>query len=273
MVEPENNTVQNFMNTSMYLPLSVMLVLFIVSFSSYGEYIKEQPISIAFTYSMPPYLSKDMNSGIERDIIYEAFKAEGMTLGKIHNVHYKRAINMLEQGLIEGIVSNMTNYAYDQRDVEFYPSNKTIDYVDCAITLAEQNFILASIKDYEDKTIWGFKTAKNTLGPEFELMANHNPNYTEDSDQEMQAEMLVLKRIDIAISDRNIFSSKLIRGGKHLVNIFKFQKIGEPTPRTLRLSSQNHLERFNQGLDKIKQNGTFEKILLEYENNYAATCD
>jgi len=249
--------------------LKIPLLSFLVFVSSICE---AKPVSIAFTFSMSPYLNDDMKSGIERDIIFEAMNASDMALGEVHNVHYKRAMKMLEQGRIDGIVSNMANSAYDELARKSYPSNKTIDYVDCAITFVKQGFKLTSVQDYADKSIWAFKTAKTTLGTAFELMANNNPHYTEDTDQTMQADMLALGRIDVAISDRNIFIGKLRRDDKYQTQDFEFQAIGEPTPRTLRFSNKEHLESFNVGLAKIKENGDYAKILMRYKGHYVSSC-
>jgi polar amino acid transport system substrate-binding protein len=253
----------------MYMLLRRILPLFF--FFSGSALCEAKPVSIAFTFSMPPYLNSDMKSGIERDIIVEALSAGQIELGEIHNVHYKRAMKMLEQGLIDGIVSNMGNRAYDNLARESYPSDKTIDYVDCAITSAKQGIKLGSVNDYVDKSIWAFKTAKTTLGPEFELMANKNALYTEDTDQTKQAGMLALGRIDVAISDRNIFASKVKRDGKYQIQDFEFQTIGSPTPRTLRLSSKTLLENFNKGLAKIKEAGSYAKILGRYKGLYVSS--
>ena len=254
----------------MYVLLRKILPFF--SFAILTALCEAKPASIAFTFSMPPYLNNDMKTGIERDIIVEALSASDIELGEIHNVHYKRAMKMLEQGLIDGIVSNMGNHAYDKLARPSYPSNKTIDYVDCAITFAQQKIKLTSVKDYADKSIWAFKTAKTTLGIEFETMANKNPHYTEDTDQTKQAGMLALGRIDVAISDRNIFASKVKRDEQYQVKDFEFQTIGSPTPRTVRFTNVALLERFNAVLSKIKENGSYAKILARYKDLYASTC-
>jgi len=221
---------------------------------------------------MPPYLYTDLNSGIERDIIAAALKAGDMEMGNIHNVHYKRAINLFQKGEIEAIVSNAGNYAYDQTGSKFYSSNKTIDYIDCSISLARKKLNLNNIDAYSGKTIWAFKTAKQTLGPQFEKMANSNPYYSEDVDQNKQAEMLLFERIDIAISDRNIFAHKLKTSNNYSIKDFNFHPITQPTPRTLRLNSKQTLERFNTGLAAIQSNGTYEQIMEKYKNEYVSKC-
>jgi len=248
-------------------------ISFFILMTSISAFCEAKPISIAFTFSMSPYLNDDMKTGIERDIIFEAMNASGIELGEVHNVHYKRAMQMLEQGHIDGIVSNMANSAYDSLALKSYLSNKTIDYVDCAITSSKQNLKLTTVQDYAGKSIWAFKTAKTTLGAEFESMANNNPNYTEDTDQTKQAGMLALGRIDVAISDRNIFTSKLKRDGQYEIQDFNFQTIGDPTPRALRFSDKKHLENFNLGLAKIKASGDYAKILARYKGHYASSCN
>jgi len=244
----------------------------LAAYKSSSETEKSQQISIAFTFSMPPYLYADLDRGIERDIIAAALKAGDLTLGSIHNVHYKRAIDLFQKGEIEGIVSNTGNYTYEQSGATFYASNKTIDYIDCSISLARKNLDLNNIDAYSGKTIWAFKTAKQTLGSRFEKMANNNPYYSEDVDQSKQAEMLLFERIDIAISDRNIFAHKLKASDNYSIQDFSFHPITQATARTVRLNSKQNLERFNEGLAIIKNNGSYDKIIAKYQNEYFSAC-
>lgn len=234
--------------------------------------IEQTRVNIAFTLSMPPYLSEDFGAGIERDIIFEALKDQDLALSKIFNVTYMRAIKLLKENKVDGIVSNRGNHVYKAIDAQNRPSVTTLNYIDCAITLKERNFTLVDIRDYADKVIWAFKTAKTTLGPEFETMATNNPHYTENFDQQKQIEMIGMKRIDVAISDRNIFEAKVRSLENFNPNQFAYHQVAQPTSRVIRFLNSDLLEKFNRGLHNIKANGKYETIFLKYKKTYRPNC-
>ncbi len=222
---------------------------------------------------MPPYLSQDGSSGLERDIIYQALIEAGYTKINIINVHYLRAIELAKLGSIDAIASNQSNTHYAQALPSINSSLATLDYVDCAITLASRHLQLTTIDDYYDKRIWAFKGAGYTLGPDFQDMSEANSQYSEDFDQLKQLDMLAMKRIDVAISDRNIFSGKLRQSPHYKELKFKFNTIGQTTPRVIRSTSKALIEKFNEGLNRIKDNGNYRKIFEAYQTEYSGTCD
>lgn len=233
----------------------------------------QDPINIAFTFSMPPYLSANLQSGIELDIITAALKSADIHNIKVQNVHYLRAIELSKLGQIDLIASNRNNELYVQQFPEILSSDKTIDYIDCAISLKERAFKLDKIENYFGKRIWAFKSASLSLGETFSEMAMSNPYYSEDFDQQKQLEMLVMGRIDIAVSDRNIFTYKLGSTSNYNENLFDYTTIGQPTERIVRSSNRGLINKINQGLSMIRDNGTFQEILIKYENQFFSSCD
>lgn len=229
-------------------------------------------IRIAFTFSMPPYLSTNLDSGIELDVIKSALHATGPVLIHVQNIHYLRAIKLAESGQIDLIASNKSNNLYEQELPDVATSDTTIHYVDCAISLRSRNLTLDTIDDYSDKRIWAFKTASLSLGSAFQDMALSNPEYTEDFDQIRQLDMLRLGRIDIAISDRNIFTQKLLKKEGADETMFTFSPIGQPTPRVVRATNINLINQVNRGLSIIRENGDYGEVLEQYRDAYVGHC-
>lgn len=247
----------------------VLLPLLCCNISSASE---SDPITVAFTFSLPPYLSEDKSSGIERNIIQSALEASGYEELSIINVHYVRAIELSKSGQVDAIVSNQSNSVYSKYIPNIMASDKTLDYVDCAITLSDRKIVLNDIHDYYDKRIWAFKSASEVLGNEFNKMTKLNKDYTENFDQLKQLDMLAMQRIDIAISDRNIFSEKIKASTKYKDLEFSFHEIGQPTPRVIRSSNKELISKFNQGLNLIKMNGRYQEVINHYRLSYASHC-
>lgn len=256
-----------------FISKATLLYLLLSTTTALANKQDQVAISLAFTFSMPPYLSQDKKSGIERDIIYSALTQAGYESISIENVHYLRAIELVKSGSIDAIVSNQSNTIYSSNLPGISTSHKTLDYVDCAISLASQNLQLKTIYDYYDKHIWAFKSASTTLGQDFQLMTQNNKKYTEDVDQLKQLDMLAMKRIDIAISDRNIFSSKHKNSRKYQSLEFSFDNIAPPTSRVIRSMDRTLIQKFNKGLEGIQGNGEYQAILSKYRDSYAGTCE
>ena len=229
--------------------------------AAYASPPEDPELSIAFTFSMPPYLNLDKNSGVEHDIIIAAFNRAGVDKLKILNVHYLRAIELAKAGTVDAIVSNSANGIYLKKLPEIKKSQPTLSYVDCAISLRERNLKLESIKDYYDKRIWAFKSASLVFSPEFQLMTQKNTQYDEDVDQEKQLEMLAMGRIDIAISDRNIFTAKLGNTGKYTQEDFRFDSLGPTTQRAIRSNNADLITRFNKGLSTLHKSGEYQSLI------------
>ena len=233
---------------------------------------ESKPTKLAFTFSLPPYLNHDLESGIEFDVIHAALLTQEITDLKIQNVHYLRAIDLIKAGRIDLIASNESNQLYSKEVSDMHTSDTTIYYVDCAISLANRNLDLKHTGNFNNKRIWAFKSASLSLGQDFQNMASTNPNYTEDFDQQKQVDMLAMGRIDIAISDRNIFSHKLHSRDELSESDFRFTEISSPTARVVRSTNQALIQQFNEGLASIRANGTYQKILDKYQKTYSQKC-
>ncbi|OUR96815.1 hypothetical protein A9Q84_10775 [Halobacteriovorax marinus] len=250
--------------------MKYLFLIFILCFQN----IFAKELILASTKSMPPYLYHNEETGIEYEIVNEALKAAGFKKIRRIDVHFRRGIILLNMKEIDAITSNMANNLYDQVKHPIYSSNLTLNYIDCAISLKENNFQLNNIKNFYNKRIWAFKSASKIFGPKFEEMTKENKGYTESFDQKRQVKVLLRKRIDIAISDKNIFLSrlKLESSKKDGKKLFNFHSIGKPTKRSVRFLDKKIRDDFNKGLKTIKNNGKYKEILKKYKDLYSQEC-
>ena len=234
---------------------------------------KSSAILLASTKSLPPYLYMNEKSGIEYEIVVQSFLAVGYDNVQHIDVHFKRGVMLLHNKSIDAITTNISNTVYDSVETPAYPSEPILNYIDCAISLKSKNYKLDSIKNFYGKKIWAFKSASATLGADFHKMTVSNEDYTEEFSQENQIKVLMKKRIDIAISDKNIFLSRLIKEGiKDGAKKFNFHSIGKPTQRAVRFYKRDLRDDFNKGLNIIKKDGTYEKLLIKYQDLYSEQC-
>jgi polar amino acid transport system substrate-binding protein len=212
-------------------------------------------------------------SGIEYEIVKQSFLAAGYDNLQHIDVHFKRGIMLIHKKSIDAITTNLSNKEYDSVETPIYASEPIINYIDCAISLKSNNYDLNSIKNFYGKKIWAFKSASLSLGEEFHKMSISNKGYTEGFAQENQAKVLINKRIDIAISDKNIFLSSLTKEGiKNGIKKFNFHSVGEPTKRAVRFYKRELRDDFNKGLNIIKKDGTYKKLLIKYKDLYSQQC-
>jgi polar amino acid transport system substrate-binding protein len=251
----------------MKLGILILLALGQLSIAAQGKEVR-----IAFTKSMPPYLYENDNRGIELEIIRAAFKSQGINLAPYDNIHYVRASKLLKRKRIDAVVSNLNNQSYKNESTEIFDSTSTLSYMDCAISLAGKKFDYKNMSTFEKNTIWAFKSAKEVLGPDFKKAVLQNPNYTENYEQKNMIHMLVKKRVDIVISDRNIFSKTMLDSIGNKPHLFQFKKLIPKTPRNLKFHDKTLRDKFNKGLKQIKKNGTYNEIIKKYKDLYKSNC-
>jgi len=94
------------------------------------------------------------------------------------------------------------------------------------------------MKEFSTKAVWAFKPAKEVLGEKFKIAVSKNKFYSETIDQHMHAKALIMKRVDIIISDKNIFMQLL---NEHDPNFssknIQFTDFTPVTPRNVKFHS------------------------------------
>jgi len=248
--------------------MSIFLLL-LVSIQVHAREVK-----IGITNSLPPYYIASDKTGVEVDIIRAAFQAAGHQINGYLYSHHKRSYILLKAKHIDASVGNHQNELFNDSSEPFYGSNTTLNYIDCAITLKKKTFQLNTIKDYYGKSIWAFQSASLVLGSEFKIMSEKNKRYIEDKDQLKQIRLLFMDRIDIIISDKNIFIANLKKhnGQNAKKESFNYFKIGKPTPRGLKFHDKKLRKDFNRGLKMIQANGEYDKILKKYTGAFYTKC-
>ncbi len=226
-------------------------------------------ITIGVGFALPPYVIQDSDSGIEIDILKEAFAVKGHTV-KIRYLPNVRTLSFFEEGKLDGAI----NVKKDSLLLGYY-SDDVISFQNVAISLEENDFSINNIIDLKDSkfTVLAFQNASKFLGDEFAQVAAENKNYLEISDQSLHAVILLKKRVDVLISDKRVFlfhlrnaleKAKLLP--KEQKRKVKIHSIFPPTNYSFVFKLEKIRDDFNEGLKVIRENGTYDLIMDRYQD-------
>lgn len=234
---------------------------------------RAETVVIGVGYSMPPYVIRETKSGLEVEVIREAFKAVG------HVVEFSFLPNLrlpvaLSEGLVDAIAANV---AYDVRSdasVVAFGSDVTLSYHNYAIALADRKVSIDRVDDLQTLRVMGFNNASKYLGPEFAEMAAANENYSELADQALQVRLLYSGRVDVVIADKRIFLywRQYLEKSKQAASLgmeqpVVFFPVFPSAPRHLSFRDASLCGEFNAGLNAIRQNGVYAKLVKKYGFN------
>jgi len=232
--------------------------------------VQAQEVRVGIGFAIPPYVIEKSNSGVEVDVIREAFKSQGHSAVFVYLPNLRLPL-AFDEGSVDCIA---TNAAYDvgkdaQRDA--YYSDITVVFQNYAVALKEKGYDIKSIADLSDKVVLGFNNAVKYLGSEFAFMAESNPRYSELADQALQVRLLYTERVDVVVSDKRIFlywRNQLTRSpladSINLNQKIVFNPIFPSAPRHLAFAAPELRSDFNDGLTAIRKSGGFGSIVEKY---------
>ncbi|WP_372871112.1 substrate-binding periplasmic protein [Shewanella sp.] len=216
-------------------------------------------VTIGATNNKPPYVLEDSESGLELEIIRAAFAEVGMDV-RFKFYSRKRQILFYEKERLDGV---MTVNSYFR--LSGYPTENYIYYQNVAISLEERGLRLKQIRDLTQYSVAAFENASVMLGGEFKTVTDKTI-YRELSPQSTQNKMLYLGRIDVAVADKYIFlaNNRLVESEIDSGKKVEFHEIFPRTGYQLMFRNSIIRDAFNEGLNKIKQSGRYQALLIEY---------
>lgn len=243
--------------------LGVIFLCFILQSLVYAEdtTAKGKAIKVAFGMTLPPYVFEN-STGIEYDIIKRSLEIKGYSI-KPYYVPFARVIKSIKDKDVEAAAT--VNEDAGLTDVHF--SDSHITYQNVVVALASKKYKIEKIADLADKRIVAFQKATDYLGAEFAAMAKKNKDYTELANQELQIAMLHKDRVDVVVSDINIFkyykmtSTKV---DKTLNQEEAIYPVFAPVNYKVAFSDKKVRDDFNEGLKELKKSGEYNKIIANY---------
>ena len=174
-------------------------------------------------------------------------------------------------GNVDCVVANKSYDLSDDSGLKTYTSMDTIVYQNYAMTLAQNNATIRSIRDLVDMRVLGFNNAAKYLGSQFAEMARDNKEYSELADQSLQVGMLYSGRVEVVVSDKRIFlwwrkkkMEKPEANDPDFTAPLDFHPIFPPAHRCVYFHDEQLRNGFNNAIQQMIETGQFDSIIRHY---------
>lgn len=227
-------------------------------------------IRVALVTDRAPYCFKKNNvdSGIEVDLIRAALKPFGHVIKPVIVPKARLSIVLKSE---EADVS-ATIQGTDGDGLFF--SEPYISFQNQVISKKKKNIAIGTLADIDKYSFIIWQGGWRNLGPLFEATykpdpsGKFRPNYNEAHSQLNQSKMFWAERTDLIIVDKKIFE----HFRKQLHNEFKTEEevvfhdiLKSQTNYQTAFRSKELRDQFNEGLRKIRSDGTYQTILDAYK--------
>ncbi|WP_317683638.1 substrate-binding periplasmic protein [Terasakiella sp. A23] len=211
--------------------------------------------------SIPPYVIKEENRGIEFDILKEVLASQGYKMQPVY-VPLGRTLHLIQHGKVDGIMST------GRDDLPGCYTDTHITYWNFAITLKKKGLKIDTVWDLQDKTVLSFQNAKHYLGPKFHEMALTNKLYREIADQSVQNKLLFTGRTDVVVADRYIFewyrNDETVTQVTDTTQEVTHHRLFDPSHFSAVFKDEAVCKAFNVGLKKMRDSGRYDEIIASY---------
>ena len=216
---------------------------------------------VAVGLAKPPYVIQADGSGFELDLIRNILKKMGKSTKFVYT-QFGHSPKMLAVKEVDAVMTTNQNVFSDSSKL----SDAYITYQNVAISLSDSNLIINTIEDLANYSIASFQKADKVLGQAFADAVDTSPLYMKIADQSQQPMLLLKKRVEVLIMDRNIFkyfASEL--NIKDINGQFTFHQIFPETHYKMAFKNKEYVKIFNNTFAQYKQ--TDEYLLLRKNYN------
>lgn len=230
---------------------------------------KEAPTSsvirVAVSFSIPPWVIQDSDSGIELEILRAAVDGKGYTIKPVY-VPFERAFSMFNEGQVDALINARPNSV----EGGFY-SDIVVYFHNVAISLTHRAFPRRIPISYlQTARVVAFQRARDFLGDEFAEVARSNPNYQEIANQQLQINLLFFRDADFIVMEREIFkfyreqalaAPDLSESDRQkLERLVTIHPLFPPTGYRFVFRQEGLRDTFNEGLARLRENNTFPQL-------------
>lgn len=198
--------------------------------------------------------------GIDIDLVNAIAKAEGFEVEWRH-MDFSGIIGAIQSGQLDGGIAGMTINDERRQTVDF--SDPYYDTGIVGIVKADNNTV-NSPDDFKDKRL---AVKKGTTGAEYaeSIKDTHNVKITIFEDTSTMIQSVINGQADVAFDDFPVIAYAITQQNPAQLRIatekLNSAQFGFAVKKG---SNQELLEKFNDGLKKIKENGEYDKILEKY---------
>lgn len=207
----------------------------------------------------PPYMIQASQSGLDIDIPRAALERVGIKL-ELEFYPLFRAIHELQAGRI-----HLTAPFFTDAPNGVHVSDSHIEYRPAIITFNDIPKItrLSELGKYSIAT---FQGATGYFDDIFYKVSQESPDYLEHYEMKRLVTLLMSKRYQVVVLDYWIFRHYLAQSKySHLVDTLTFHEVLPRVPAAVAFTDEKLRNRFNEGLEEIKKDGTYQAILDKYQ--------
>lgn len=233
------------------------VLLNVISFISSAD---NHSIELVSGLSKPPFVIEENDSGMQLDIIREAFKTENIEVKFIH-LPLARTITGFQRWDVDGVITLPEDYQHPG----MFLSAPYISYQNVAVTLNESALSINSVADLSGKSVAAFQNAKKFLGDNYNKVLAYSLDYREIADQSKQITMLYSRQAEVIVLDVNIFKHFLRKNsGAMYHKAVNIHYIFDERLYVAGFKNEGNRDRFDRGIRLIKDNGTYQATLDRY---------
>ena len=268
------NLLRSLLCSRDFKSVALVLALFL-SFAALAEETGQVPegqsdqgrqLKLGLSFSIPPWVIREEDSGLKLEIIRKAFEVSGYQIKPVY-VPNSRAYKLFEQKQIDAVLSPstpVTNIGY--------LSEPVTSFHNVAISLKKKGFPKdIPISFLSDKSVVAFQKAHQFLGAEFGEIAGHNANYEEITQQHLQVNLLFVREVDFIVMDRSVFGyfwKKAVEqeypGDERFLQEVQVHELFSKSIYHYLFLEKVVRDQFDLGLKKIREQGVYDQLVKQY---------
>jgi polar amino acid transport system substrate-binding protein len=227
-------------------------------------------IIVAFAGDRPPFSFRQngQDVGIEIDLVKLIMSNAGHTV-KVVTIPKIRLIKSVREKEVDAGAT-----VQEISDDKLFFSDRYLDFQNTVISKAKHDIKLKSMSELKNYSFIIWQDGWRNLGPDFE--AEYRPdangifpkNYNQAFNQLSQNKMFWADRVQLIIIDKTIFEhhkSILSKEFDTSVPLTYHDLIKSKTSYTVVFNQAALRDQFNEGLKKIRANGSYQKIIDSYK--------
>lgn len=246
-------------------PLFLFVGLFVgLAFTSgsLAQEKKNKSLKVVFGVFRPPYVYETKKQGLDYELAKAAFEKAGYSIETMHSPN-RRAHQEIEQKKVDAVVG------VAKEDKSGFCYSEPLYYYDnVAISKSKDKLKIDSISDLRNVNFLSFGEAHRYLGDEYAELVKSLKRDTDISNQQTQSKLFWTGKAQVIIADINVFryyrkslSPAMNTDDEVLIHrIFK----AEANPRVVVFRDAKICAEFNQGLQEIKAEGSYQKAVDKY---------
>ena len=242
-------------------------IIFLMFFVICTNSLYSAEIKMSFGGEIPPYTFPKTNSGIELEIISLALSYKNHTLKPVYVPLAQVPISFKEKK----VDAAMTDLGIDLRPFGGLYANPAVWYDNVFISLKQNNLTIKQPQDLDGLIVTSFQGGVHRY-PKWLKHVKEKYNYFEQNNQRLQVLVLHKQRVDVILTDINIYKYNVAKLKKEKgfkakeVKIHHFIKLNLMDYRPI-FRDKKIRDDFNEGLAHIKKTGEFQAVYDKYVNN------